>query len=54
MHCGMDAVGEEAVGAGSDQLNLVVPGPLIHKYIVMDSSHVDYLPGCPGLPARLL
>ena len=41
MHCGVDAVGEGAVSAGPDLLDLVVPGPLIHKYIVMDSSHVE-------------
>ena len=28
MHRGVDAVGEGAVDAGSDQLNMVVPGPL--------------------------
>ena len=30
VHRGMDAVGKGAVGAGSDQLNLVVPGLLFH------------------------
>ena len=35
----VDAVGEGAVSAGPDLPDLVIPGPLIHKYIVMDSSH---------------
>ena len=49
-HLGVYAVGEGAVGAGSDQLNLVVPGLLVHQYVVVYGPHVEQPPASYGLP----
>ena len=52
VHHGVDTEGEGAVGAGSDLLNLVVPGLLVYQYVVVDGPLVEQLPASPGLPAR--